>query len=247
MKRSLFGGLLVFLLIQSGAMAAEVPHSSQPSTHLKSDELGASVAPTLDQSRGMDRASRDQLSELMLDMLRESRIPSLVLTVVNNANVPENTVTAAKVEVEKIYRRAGVHVLWHRYEHTAQSNALHLTVVIVRNCVNKKTCQDLYAAGMALGSDGRGARWAYVFYNRIQESAEKSLPTTLLNRPNESLILGLAIAHEVGHLLLPLGHAPFGLMRSEIDMATLSETATELQFTSEQAIHIRKLLLTSEN
>jgi hypothetical protein len=47
----------------------------------------------------------------MLDMLRESRIPTVALTVVNNANVPENTVTAAKEEVGRIYRRAGVHVL----------------------------------------------------------------------------------------------------------------------------------------
>ena len=212
MKRSLLAGLLVFLLVQSKAMVAEVP----------------------------DRAN--QLTEL-IQRLRGRMIPTVALTLVNKANVPAKTVTAAKTEVEKIYRQAGVQVVWTSNEQRDQSNTIQLTVVIVRNCVNKQTCQAPSAAGMALGSDGQGTRWAYVFYNRIRESAEKSIHANLLNRPSESQILGLAIAHEAGHLLLPLGHAPSGLMRSKIDIASLSEATTDLQFTPEQAMSIRKLLM----
>jgi len=209
MKRSLLAGLLVFFLVQSKAMVAEVP----------------------------DRAN--QLTEL-IQRLRGRMIPTVALTLVNKANVPTRILSAAKLQVETIYQRAGVHVVW---DHPDQSNTIQLTVVIVRNCVNKQTCQDPSAAGIALGSDGQGTRWAYVFYNRIRESAEKSIHANLLKRPSESQILGLAIAHEAGHLLLPLGHAPSGLMRSEIDIASLSEATTDLQFTPEQAMSIRKLLM----
>jgi hypothetical protein len=71
MKLRLFAIHLVILIIQNAAIAG-VPQGAQTSTHWKSDGIGASVAPMLDQSKRM-ASPANQLPELMLDMLRERR------------------------------------------------------------------------------------------------------------------------------------------------------------------------------
>ena len=61
--------------------------------------------------------------------------------------------------------------------------------------------------GAAVSTPGR-TRIAYVYYRRVREEAERyatSLPQ----------LLACAIAHEIGHLLIPeAGHSPAGLMRA---------------------------------
>jgi hypothetical protein len=53
-------------------------------------------------------------------------------------------------------------------------------------------------------------------------------------------LLGFAIAHEMGHLLLPAGHSPSGIMRPDWNGDDLRHIASgSLQFTPAQANAIR--------
>ena len=57
------------------------------------------------------------------------------------------------------------------------------------------------------------------------------------------IVLAHAMAHEVGHLLLPHGHSDTGLMRADWDADDLWSAANgELNFTAGQAESIRRLL-----
>jgi hypothetical protein len=180
------------------------------------------------------------------DALRQQGLlPTVVLTLVNNAHVAADTLRAARSEVERIYDLAGIHLEWSQPGGSQQANTIHLTVVIVRNCVNRRTCENPQIGGLALGSEGRGARWAYVFFDRIRDLAAKSTTGRFFyNEQREALVLGVVIAHEVGHLLLPLDHAPSGLMTSEINIAQTNEATRDvLRFTPEQAVHMRNVVL----
>src|SRR5689334_22860688 len=140
MKRSLIAGLLVFFLVQSKAIVAQVQVGSQAGINSSPDDIGGAIASIFNQSSGLEWELRVNQLSVPVEMIRSHRTPTVVLTLVNKANVPAKTVTAAKTEVEKIYRQAGVQVVWNSNEHSGPSNTIQLTVVIVRNCVNEQTC-----------------------------------------------------------------------------------------------------------
>ncbi len=84
-------------------------------------------------------------------------------------------------------------------------------------------------------ADGRPGRLAYVFYHRIRDFV-----VTHTIPEQEALLLGLAIAHEVGHLLLPdNSHSRRGIMRARWDRQDLRFAAADLVFTAQQAKSIR--------
>jgi hypothetical protein len=65
--------------------------------------------------------------------------------------------------------------------------------------------------GVALSESGV---YATIYYPRVEEYAKERIAT-------HSQILGHAIAHEMGHLLLgPVPHARFGIMRGEWKVGT---------------------------
>jgi hypothetical protein len=56
--------------------------------------------------------------------------------------------------------------------------------------------------------------------------------------------MGCAIAHEVGHLLLPPGHTKTGVMAPEVDMRSISDALRgDLLFTPKESELIRAVLL----
>jgi hypothetical protein len=57
-------------------------------------------------------------------------------------------------------------------------------------------------------------------------------------------VMGLVMAHEIGHLLLPYGHSRTGLMRPSWDIGDLQSThnRSHFAFTPEEADIIRKTL-----
>lgn len=76
--------------------------------------------------------------------------------------------------------------------------------------------------------------YASVFYNRVDEFANEGIAT-------HSQILGHAMAHEIGHLLLDLrGHATFGIMRGHWSVQDLrSASMGDLLFNSRESALIR--------
>jgi hypothetical protein len=67
---------------------------------------------------------------------------------------------------------------------------------------------------MANGSGGSGGTTAFIFASGVQHAALQYQ----IDRAGVAQVLAIAIAHEVGHLLLPAGHSRAGLMRANWDV-----------------------------
>ena len=104
------------------------------------------------------------------------------------------------------------------------------------------------ALGGAAGTREHRGRVAYVFYNRVEHIARTYLNTSRRRATNDIdnvIVLAHAMAHEVGHLLLPYGHSATGLMRADWDGKDLRLALHgQLKFTAAQAELIRTTLLT---
>jgi hypothetical protein len=92
------------------------------------------------------------------------------------------------------------------------------------------------AMGVAVTSSRTRGRLAYIFYNRVEHVAAGT-------EVDVAQVLGHAMAHEIGHLLLPAGHSATGLMRGDWSKDNLREAVRErLLFTADQAVLIRTRL-----
>jgi hypothetical protein len=84
-----------------------------------------------------------------------------------------------------------------------------------------------------LGQANRPARLVYIFCARIGEASVKYVQ-------EYTRLLGLVVAHETGHVLLPVdSHSDTGIMRAGVDW----RTKTINYFTAEQGELIRSMLI----
>jgi hypothetical protein len=155
----------------------------------------------------------------------------------------------------RIYRHAGTDVVWTAQEptttdpdgaHSLTSKAPQVALSIL--C--REITDELTVATTALGATPSTREYrgllAYVFYNRVERVARMYLNTSR-RRGNYDIdnviMLAHAMAHEVGHLLLPYGHSATGLMRAEWDAQDLRLAVRgQLKFTVQQAAVIRARL-----
>jgi len=169
----------------------------------------------------------------------------LILRIVNRARIPADVLADARKEVDKIYRKAGVQIVWRADGESADEaddRAVALTVIITPQCLTPKTCTDQSVTGFAMSSEGRGLRRAYVYSDRVYDMAMRFHKRMSVRNP-EGLVLGCAIAHEAGHLLLPFGHSESGLMRAEIDMRSIDDAMRgDLVFAGSQSDFILGVL-----
>ena len=178
----------------------------------------------------------------------------LILHIVNNAETSERVISEAKTQVERIFNQAGIQIGWDK------GIGLKLTVVLTGRAPLPDNEPGSQVAGMAIGNNGQGARWAYIFMSRIKEQSNElykaaSLLDTRLqivgrNRKyNEALILGHVIAHEVGHLMLPCGaHSASGIMSAVVDGDKYRQVIDgKLLFSPDQSTLMQSLLLTRAN
>jgi hypothetical protein len=170
---------------------------------------------------------------------------NLTIRIANTAAVPNDVLSRTKTEVQRIYREAGISIVWAREGEATLANRFEAIVVIAPKCVNRNTCQTTSALGTALGSEGQGVRRVYMFLDRVYEMALKFQKRISITEP-EAVVLGHALAHELGHLLLPPGHTASGVMASELDLASMKQaTRGDLLFTAEQAAFMRVILLSA--
>ena len=134
-----------------------------------------------------------------------------------DAVVPADALIQAKTQVLRIFHMVGLHVAWYgcdrpsahsptepAAEHALTASPLELTVVIVPRSMADR----LQPMGMAPGTATARGHLAYVFYDQVESLSEHFL--TKIGQ-----VLGAAVAHEIGHLLLPYhAHSPSGLMRA---------------------------------
>jgi hypothetical protein len=136
-----------------------------------------------------------------------------------DAAVPADALMQAKRQVLRIFRMVGLHIAWHECavpsehmptespaEHVSTLSPLELTIVIVPRSMADLLQPNDEMVGMAPGTAAARGKLAYVFYDRVESLSEFFLA-------NVGQVLGHAIAHEIGHLLLPYrSHSRAGLM-----------------------------------
>ena len=160
---------------------------------------------------------------------------TLVLQIVDKVGVPGGELAHAQAEAARIFEAIGVELVWAGQAATPSDlRALHLTVVLGTSQASDTASapRNQHVLGAAMRPAGR----AYVYVDRVRQlSSERQAQVQLL--------LGRAIAHEVGHLVLPKdGHSTSGIMTARLhthrDGAALTFTESE-----RMNIHARLLAL----
>jgi len=159
--------------------------------------------------------------------------------VLNIAAVPAHTLSEAEKQAGEILGNAGVDVEWIDCQlpintaictGTAEADRLTLTIVSEDN---RRIYGEDVLGRSVVGNSNKGV-YARVFYSHIQAKAERE-------RVNSGALLGLAVAHEFGHLLLgPNAHSPQGIMRANWSHRDIERGIQgQLQFTSQQVPILR--------
>jgi hypothetical protein len=158
----------------------------------------------------------------------------------DTARVPHDVLIPAQEQVTRIYHAAGVEASWPTAESLSAEPASFrkdaLTVAILSDAQAERLNRagvdgDVGFATINVGftpvDTVEGGRVAYVFYDRVQA-------VTGANGLRRARVLAIAMAHEIGHLLLPHnGHSETGLMRADWTETDLAEDRS-LFFTAEQ-------------
>lgn len=153
----------------------------------------------------------------------------------NNAGVPDEMLMGAKVYAAEAYTRIGVTVEWVDGAIAAREKvAAAYTVVLITPEAASRMAFEKGGNDEVVGHAVVASRRAYIHYERVRAMAlspERDLVT----------FLGYAMAHELGHLLLPgRGHSAAGIMRGSVPLSSRSLHT----FTAVDASRIRDRLKT---
>ena len=169
----------------------------------------------------------------------------LTLRIHDYARVGSKVLLRAQRLVSDYYGSIGVPTAWaetlhpfsDRDEPTDCCGTEDLTIIVLTARMAELTRFPKDAVGCAVVGPGGGGRVAYILYDRVAASAIQA-------DWDAGDFMALVVAHEVGHLLLPIGsHSPDGLMRGRWNVNDLRRTDPRaLSFTPRQAEVIRDTL-----
>jgi hypothetical protein len=156
---------------------------------------------------------------------------SLKIELRNDAKFRRNAIEGAQTLVNGIYAHTGVQLIW-----TNQDP--QLTVVLKRSVSADITHRAQDAMGFTPGTDDVRGRLAFVLINRVNEVAQGY-------RVSPFVVLGAAIAHELGHLLTTKEYHLTGLMQPYFNQSDFRNAREgRLLFTREQAEAVRQKVRT---
>jgi hypothetical protein len=147
----------------------------------------------------------------------------VTVSIHNDAGIPSGILLQAEAEASRVFQHAGIEIRWLNCpltaagpENPAQCEVAdfpqHLQLRIAKHSLNLSE----FTLGVSyLSSDGTGC-YADLFYDRAERLHE-------ISGASLASILGHAIAHELGHLLLGTNsHSPAGIMRARWQPADLA-------------------------
>ena len=155
----------------------------------------------------------------------------LVLTVdvANYAEIPRSTLASAEREASRSYTAIGIEVQW-LYRAPTDLGRADATVLLLSREMGERKIAREQLADAVLGQAHKPSARAHIYWHRVQATADRYALA-------HSDVLGYAVAHELGHLLLPeYSHAPTGIMRAGFD----PDTSLGLRFTELQGAQLRK-------
>lgn len=140
---------------------------------------------------------------------------TIVLSVENRCRMPRLLLETAQQKAATIYDEIGIALVWVPAGVAPPpelTGSLQLRVVLPDNATEKTILAALAASGRSaapMGIAPKGTSDVYVFCRRITRT-----PAVV----NVATVLGRALAHEIGHQVLPgMGHSDTGLMRAILD------------------------------
>jgi hypothetical protein len=164
--------------------------------------------------------------------------PTVLVMLQNDAAVSPDLVNRAQADVVRLFALIDVVITWVT-EVPRDGARLRVVSLTTWEPAESKIPASVLGYTQA-GIDKRGVR-AYVFWHRVERSSQKF--TASLDR-----VLAIAIAHELGHMLLPTNaHARRGLMQAPWDSEHFrSASAGLLHFSPETANAIRRGLTSAD-
>ena len=135
-------------------------------------------------------------------MAQERETIKVTVRLRNDAGISESVVIHARATAAKVFLAAGIQLVF-------VARTPYLTIVLLSADGGRRMHQVAEAMGYAPASGAQGGRMAYVLSDRVDELSRT-------RGTDMATVLGVAIAHELGHLMLPPGtHAESGLMRKD--------------------------------
>jgi len=158
----------------------------------------------------------------------------------NQGFMPRDVLTRARDVVARIYEGTGVGVVWLEPASEHSGSEFTIRLLIRPNGAGFSGGSDVM--GTTLGDEHEMGRTAYVFKDRVLQVAHK-------RQQDVAHVLAYAIAHEMGHVLLPRpAHTDQGIMRAEWTGDDLRQIASgALRFTPAQATQMRSKLATTSS
>jgi hypothetical protein len=153
--------------------------------------------------------------------------PEVSISVHDYAGVSAPQLTAAEGQAREIFRRAGLETVWlncspklekHEPESCYFADATHLTLKISPRAMNAQVRGRIDVLGTSYPDEQGAGYFAYVFYDRVQELAQR--------RTLGHALLADVMAHEIGHLLLGSNsHSVSGIMCAHWEAEQLRNVA----------------------
>jgi hypothetical protein len=175
----------------------------------------------------------------------QDRRTGFTVAVCNQSAVGPEVLAAARQQTMRIFDSAGMNVTWVELDRRSKcsiprSPERYFIIIILSKAPAGWSSSD--AMGMAPARGGLYPR-AYVFYNSVQTTVDQ-VQDKNLRTEGLGMLLGHAIAHELGHLLIPGdAHSIRGIMTGAWTYTHWEEMAAgRLLFDNEQAKAIRRRL-----
>ena len=171
----------------------------------------------------------------------KGEMPTIVVYVEDRAGLRSDVTASAEQELVRIYGLAGVHAVWKdAFPGTAEpekDGVASVVVVMLDAAATKRYVAAERLNADVLGVAIRGANRAYLFFAQIEYVAR-------VHARHLGTLLGAAVAHKVGHMLLPPGtHSFGGIMRADLGVRSLMMPP---RFTATQAAEIVRTLKTRQ-
>lgn len=183
---------------------------------------------------------------------------TITIHVQNFAEVNYKTLMEAEKVATGVFRKAGVETRWsnsalssesrkEKFTGEELSKPSHIQLIILPPLMAQRLGLPDNVMGVAPGtSKERDRQMVYIFYGKVEAIAESQARARVEGSTGSAYalrvqILGHAIVHEIGHLLLNQeSHSDTGIMRAEWDLVQLQDACYGyLVFTPSQAEVIR--------
>jgi hypothetical protein len=151
-----------------------------------------------------------------------SWLGTIVAQVDNYARISPRDLAEAEQLATCIYEAIGVRTIWVHGEVQVQDpRGLRVRVFLLSREMEERKITDERIKKDVLGQAHRPSRGAYIFSHRIAAVAVK-------RSQDGARVLGLVIAHEMGHIMLPAhSHSETGIMSADVDAWSKNRTDPE--------------------